>query len=388
MISIPKEISFVLSRLSAHGFEAFVVGGCVRDILLGRMPSDWDICTAATPDKVQEIFQDTPLFLTGLKHGTVTILQNHQPIEVTTYRKDGDYTDHRHPSSVTYTQTLKEDLARRDFTVNAMAYSHRAGLMDFFGGQEDLKKNRLVCVGEPQKRFSEDALRILRGLRFASVYGFTIEEKTASAIHLLKDTLTNISAERIYEELKKTIIAPYFEKTLQKFPDVFATIFPDMTEVFAENNASFSHLPKDVAIRLAFLFLRHPDLTDAEKALHRLKADKKTSRRVLSLLQLALLPAPVSLPEMRRLVRDFGIENVSDFLMLKPEQNSIVFLTEIKEKNLCCSISDLAIDGKNILATGKVTPPKIGEMLNLALDAVMDEKVANEKSALLNFLFS
>ncbi|MBO5364922.1 MAG: CCA tRNA nucleotidyltransferase, partial [Clostridia bacterium] len=207
-MKLPTEVSNLLTRLESKGFEAFVVGGCVRDSLLNKKPADWDICTSAYPEDVQAIFPDHFVLPTGLKHGTVTVVSDGIHVEITTYRKDGIYLDSRHPESVTYTEEIKEDLKRRDFTINAMAYSPKKGLLDYFNGRNHLKKGVLCCVGDPVTRFSEDALRILRGLRFAAGYGLTIEPKTARAIHLCRDGLKSISAERILTELKKLLISP------------------------------------------------------------------------------------------------------------------------------------------------------------------------------------
>ncbi len=391
MIPIPKEISSILSRLNSHGFEAFVVGGCIRDSLLGKTPTDWDICTAATPDKVQEIFADTPVLLTGLKHGTVTVLWNHQPIEITTFRKDGDYTDHRRPDSVTYTDDFKEDLKRRDFTINAMAYSPKTGIIDFFDGQEHLKKNLLCCVGDPKTRLSEDALRILRGLRFAAVYGFTIQEETARAIHLLKNTLTDISAERIYAELQKIIVAPHLGGILSGFSDVFTVIFPGVPEIFADANAlsqKISALPEDFALRIAGIFSHGKDMATCQRSLRRLKADRKTTGQVLSLLGCLACPIPETLPEMRRRIRDYGLETVAGFLLLNPDDKATGYYKEIQEKHLCCTLADLAIDGDDLQETGGIVGAEVGKALNRSLDAVIAGSVPNEKTALLNFLFS
>jgi len=205
-IQLPEKVNTIISTLQAHGYEAYAVGGCVRDSILGRIPDDWDITTSATPLETKSLFKRT--FDTGIEHGTITVLIDKEAFEVTTYRVDGKYEDSRHPSEVTFTRSLKEDLLRRDFTINAMAYNDAEGLVDIFGGMEDLKNNTIRCVGNAKERFGEDALRILRAVRFAAQLGFEIESETQDAIKILAPTLANISAERIQVELIKMLVSP------------------------------------------------------------------------------------------------------------------------------------------------------------------------------------
>ena len=204
-IFIPQFVRTALDRLNECGYEGYIVGGCVRDSLLGKKPHDYDVCTNCTPDKMLEVFANFRTIETGLKHGTLTVLIEGEPVEITCYRSDGEYIGHRKPAKVTFESSLEEDLKRRDFTVNAMAYSPKEGLIDLYGGQGDLEKGIIKCVGEPEKRFDEDALRILRGLRFSSCLGFEIEEKTSKAILEQRELLKSISAERIASELKKLL---------------------------------------------------------------------------------------------------------------------------------------------------------------------------------------
>ena len=205
-IEVPEKTEKIIDALQEHGYDAYVVGGCVRDSLLHRSPADWDITTSATPEEVKKIFRRT--VDTGIQHGTVTVLMDKEGFEVTTYRIDGEYEDRRHPKEVTFTPSLGEDLKRRDFTINAMAYNHRTGLVDIFGGEEDLKNKIVRCVGDPRERFTEDALRILRAVRFSAQLGFDIEEKTQDAARDLGKTLKKISAERIQTELVKLLVSP------------------------------------------------------------------------------------------------------------------------------------------------------------------------------------
>lgn len=205
-IQLPEKVRIIINVLQKHGYEAYAVGGCVRDSILGRVPDDWDITTSATPLETKALFSRT--FDTGIEHGTITVLLDKEAFEVTTYRVDGEYEDSRHPKEVTFTRSLKEDLLRRDFTINAMAYNDTEGLIDIFGGIEDLNNKTIRCVGNAEERFSEDALRILRAVRFAAQLGFEIEEETQEGIRKLAPTLANISAERIQVELIKMLISP------------------------------------------------------------------------------------------------------------------------------------------------------------------------------------
>ena len=206
-INLPEKVKFIIDTITAAGFEAFAVGGCIRDSILGRNPADWDITTSAKPEQVKALFAKT--FDTGIQHGTITVLLDKEGFEVTTYRIDGEYEDSRHPKEVVFTSNLIEDLKRRDFTINAMAYNETVGLVDEFGGLEDIDRGVIRCVGDPGERFSEDALRIMRAIRFSAQLGYEIEENTKQAIVELADTLQNISAERIQVELVKLLCSPH-----------------------------------------------------------------------------------------------------------------------------------------------------------------------------------
>ena len=226
--NIPVQVSEALKILSSNGFEGWIVGGCVRDFLMGREPADFDITTSATPSETIEAFKGYRIIETGLKHGTVTIIVGGMSLEITTFRIDGEYFDGRHPSEVKYTRNLKDDLSRRDFTMNAIAYNEEHGLYDIFGGQKDIENKKIVCVGEAEKRFSEDALRIMRAIRFSSQLGFEIEEKTAEQVHRLKHTLKKISAERIRVELDKLLCGQFPHKVLMEYSDVITEVIPEL----------------------------------------------------------------------------------------------------------------------------------------------------------------
>ena len=227
-IRLPHDAYRLLQTLRAAGHSAYVVGGCVRDSLLGRLPGDWDICTSARPDQLRAIFHDQRLILTGEKHGTVAVVLHGKPYEMTTYRLDGNYHDHRHPDAVQFVDDLPRDLARRDFTINAMAYAPGKGIIDLYGGRDDLAAGMIRCVGDPAQRFAEDALRILRALRFSARLGFALDEATAAAALQARDTLQSVSAERIYTELDKLLAAPAAGKILSRYGSILAGAVPEI----------------------------------------------------------------------------------------------------------------------------------------------------------------
>ena len=228
-IRLPIYVQTALQKLNTAGHKAYIVGGCVRDSLIGRTPNDWDITTDALPEQIIAIFANDRVIPTGIQHGTVTVLLDGQPLEITTYRIDGKYSDNRRPDSVSFTQSLQEDLLRRDFTINAMAYHPKIGIVDCYSGLADLSSQRLVCVGDPEKRFAEDALRILRALRFSAQFGFSIEKMTAKAIHRLAPLLRGISAERIQAELSKMLCGEHVRSVMLNYSDVLSVILPEIT---------------------------------------------------------------------------------------------------------------------------------------------------------------
>ena len=378
-MQLPEHIVTLLHLLESNGFQSFVVGGCVRNVLLGLSPDDWDICTQATPEEMFSVFREFTVIPTGIKHGTVTVLCQDGQAEITTFRTDGAYADSRHPKSVSFVSTIEEDLARRDFTVNAMAYHPKRGLVDPYGGQKDLKSKRLRCVGEPDFRFQEDALRILRALRFASVYSLDIEEATSSAMHKNKEGLQKIARERIYSELTKTLTSKSPGKILSQYPDILSVIF-QTDYSFTDALTALDSLPATVSLRLAALL---QPLDGA--ALNSLKPDNHTKKQVRFLLANTELSLPATLTETRQLIREHGLKQVSLLFAFKGENPR--FIHEILDKNLCCSLKELALSGKDLLAAGVPEGEKIAAYLSQALDAVIQGIVPNEKKALLNYLF-
>lgn len=408
-------IETLLCRLESSGFAAFTVGGCVRDRLLGRTPTDWDICTAAKPQTVMRLFSDYTVVPTGIRHGTVTVIVSDMPVEITTFRSDGAYQDSRHPDGVTFSLDILEDLKRRDFTVNAMAYSKKRGLIDPFDGQTDLKNGILRCVGRAEERFLEDALRILRALRFAAVYGFFIESETAAAIHNCRERLRHVAAERTLSELQKMLCGAYIGNVWLKYPDIFAILFPLMGDpVFAKgcgDRTSVSHmldtLPPDFPLRLAGLFCLHrgsagkDHLTACRKTLSDLKCSNALGRQVLSLLEVREKPLPQGLAAVRATVGQYGFDTTDrlfslqkgiaacsgDAETLAAAADGAALLEKIKREELCCSIRELSINGRDLILAGATPGPSIQRLLSFALSAVIEDRVKNEKKALMDFLF-
>ena len=429
---IPQEVKHVLHTLNGAGYEAFVVGGCVRDILRGVTPHDWDITTSALPEETMALF---PHFAipTGLKHGTVTVLSGAYPCEVTTYRADGEYTDHRRPDGVTFTRSLREDLARRDFTVNAMAMDETGEVVDPFGGQEDLRAHILRCVGEPAKRFAEDALRILRALRFAATLGFTIEEETKEAIFTLKDDLRFIAAERVREEVTKLLLGDEAEEILTAFPTVLGVVIPELLpsvgfdqrnchhclDVWGHTARAVGKAAKDGVIRWVMLlhdlgkpdtftvdeqgvghFYGHADQSEviAHQVVQRLRFDKASAQRIVRLVRYHDRPFSLTEKAMTRALRKLGVEDAFALCAVKRADNlaqhpdyhdrqgvideAESIIRTVLEKDACFSLKHLAVDGNDLLALG-LRGKDIGQMLEELLTAVMDGDLPNEKEALL-----
>ena len=443
-LRLPEAAKNLLSRLSQAGYSAYVVGGCVRDSLLGRKPKDWDICTSALPEQTQAVFSGFRTVETGLKHGTLTVVVDHEPYEITTFRVDGAYTDHRHPDSVSFVGDLTQDLARRDFTVNAMAYSPEGGLQDPFGGQQDLSAKLIRCVGVPEQRFDEDALRVLRALRFASVYDFAIEPATVAALRKKAPDLKLVAGERVREELLKLLCGKAAGRILREYPDVLAVIIPEIRPMIGYDQQNHHHIhelwehtvigvenvPADPVLRLAMLlhdtgkpltrttdekgeghYIGHPAVSEkiAAKTADLLRLDNVFRERLCLLvlnhdthLRTATGEVETSRSFMLRRLNRYGEENLRAlFLIHRADRIATGYTTREREdarlklrtdaldavlaEQACFSLKDLAVNGYDMLALG-LRGPAVGSALQMLLEAVMDGNVENSKSALLEYL--
>lgn len=435
MIRLPSGASLILDTLWRAGHQAYVVGGCVRDSLLGKEPKDWDLCTSATPQQMQQVFAGWHVVETGLQHGTLTVVVDHVPYEVTTFRVDGAYTDHRHPDDVTFVTDVQEDLARRDFTVNAMAYHPSTGVVDAFGGQEDLKRGIIRCVGDAQTRFEEDALRILRALRFSSVYGFDIDDTTARAAHTLKHTLQGVAAERIQVELTKMLCGQGVGMILRQYADVFAQVVPVVLpmigfdqktpwhryDVWEHTVQVVENAPASPALRWAALlhdsgkpscFTVDEDVVGhawghqersaeiAGQVMSAMKMDNATRDRVVLLTANHDLDMATDTRLLRHHLHTFGEEALRQLLQLQRADECSKGTLDLQEVNTrfdaieqaldallatdpCVTLRQLAVNGGDLMALGIPRGKAIGQTLNALLDAVLDERLPNERSALL-----
>ena len=374
-IEIPSYVQKALDELNDRGYEAYVVGGCVRDVLMGKEPHDWDVCTSALPEETKDVFFNQRTIDTGLKHGTVTVLIEDNPIEITTYRIDGDYKDGRHPEQVEFTRSLREDLARRDFTINAMAYHPSKGVIDIYHGREDLQAGRIRCVGDPNKRFSEDALRIMRGLRFASTLYFSIEPATAEAMHKEKERLQAVSRERINVELSKLLLGRRADQILIEYMEILETAAPGIVIPQTDLN----QLPENLAIRLAEVFPK-----DTGRCLRELKYDGNTVRWARVLARIKDKPVLTeSKKEMVRFLQKHG-ETITILHYARAGKTEVTALYELLKEQPCYRTSDLAISGEDLMKAGIQPGPKMGELIKTLLELVIEEQVENEKDALLD----
>lgn len=433
MIIIPQHALTVVERLERYGYEAYVVGGCVRDSLMGRCPKDWDVCTNALPEEVLRVFKRFHVIKTGLQHGTVTVMVDKQPVEVTTFRIDGNYTDNRHPDSVNFVSRVEEDLARRDFTINAMAYNPARGLVDAFGGQEDLQARIIRCVGEPDARFNEDGLRILRALRFAARYDFGIETETAFSMHRNRHLLENVSVERIFTELKGILAGEGVLGMMQAFPDIFSIIIPELApavgfeqhnphhcyDVWTHTAHAVQAAPADEVLRLALLlhdiakpatftmgedgkghFYSHGE-KGAEMArdimLH-LKSDTATLQTVVTLVREHDSMLPTTAPGMRRLIGRMGVETIRQLMEVKqadmaaqstherPQKQATLrearlLLEDVLDEAPAFTVGDLKVNGRDLMELGVKPGPAMGDILKTLLTEVQDELLPHTREA-------
>ncbi len=395
-MALPASVREAMDRLEKAGFAAYAVGGCVRDSLLGLSPHDYDVCTAASPEEMKEVFAGERLIETGIRHGTLTVLLSGEPIEITAFRVDGAYQDGRHPSSVRFTKRVEDDLSRRDFTVNAMAYSPTRGLVDPFGGQADCERGLIRCVGAAKERFEEDALRILRALRFSARLGFPIEESTAAAIHAQKENLRRISRERVAAEMNGLLLGNHAGRLIEEFPDVIAGALACSGLPWPLAAKRVDNCPKDLAVRWAALLLDGGDPRMAESVLTNL-------RQPLALIHAAqALTANLALPgraSIRETMMALGAEETGRLLSLRKADQLARFPRQAEEANraeaqaraemqrlldedACFAIRQLAVNGRDLTALG-LQGKAVGETLEKLLLRVVREEAPNHRETLL-----
>lgn len=387
-INIPEYITDIIVRLQNAGFEAYVVGGCVRDTLLGISANDWDVCTSALPSTVKGVLTGYNVIETGIQHGTVTAVKNSRICEITTFRSDGEYTDHRRPDSVSFTSDIKADLSRRDFTVNSMAYSPTTGLVDLFGGQADLNSKILRCVGDAKKRFDEDALRIIRALRFSACLGFKIEKETKEAILSCCDLTEYVARERIINELKRLICGDFAAEVICEFIAVFEKLFK--LNISEANVKKLKNAPQDVSTRLALL-LCDTDDKDVYFVLKNLKSDNKTIENVCFLLKNKDMALEDDVVSIRKMLSDFGKERallLAEFVFTAKRYTHfrIEKIRNGIKSTPAITLSTLELNGSDIMALGVPPGKEIKELLKSALDAVVCEKCPNEKAQLIKYI--
>lgn len=397
-IDLPENVSFIINEFFKKGYEAYAVGGCVRDSLLGKIPYDWDICTNATPDEVEKIFKNQKIIKTGIKHGTVTLLLENIPYEITTYRTDGIYLDNRRPESIEFVKNLNEDLKRRDFTINAMAYNKFSELVDLFGGSADLQKKIIKCVGEPDKRFFEDALRIMRAIRFSATLSFEIEENTKKSIKKNRHLLKNIAKERVNTEFSKALLSDN-ANFLKDYKDVLEVFLPEAKKFSKSLSQTVQLLKKDIITRLSCIFIcTDTEVSQCIKTLKDLKYDSKTVTGVISVLDNYNTPKSpdiktlchlLSKTDFKTLKRVFEIKVSSakvlnDHKSILEHTNTLLNLSEIEKNKCCIKICDLSIDGNDLIESGIPAGEILGRILDELLYLVIEEKLKNTKDALIN----
>ena len=436
-ITLPRKVLMIINNLQLHGYEAFAVGGCVRDSILARRPEDWDITTSAKPEEIKKLFRRT--VDTGIEHGTVTVLIGKDSFEVTTYRVDGPYEDGRHPKEVRFTSRLEEDLQRRDFTINAMAYNDEVRLVDVFGGMQDLNHHLIRCVGDPRERFSEDALRILRAVRFSAQLNFPIEPETAEAIKELAPTLEKISAERIQAELVKLLVSPHPERIRDAYElGITKVILPEWDamagveqntphhryDVAEHTIRAMKYVKRDKILRLTMLFhdMGKPSTktTDengrdhfkghalvseeiARKVLRRLKFDNETVKKVTRLVCYHDYRMEATPRNVRRAMNRIGVELFPYYLAVRMADakaqspyrrrekiENIVAIRKLYQEALleenCVTLRQLAIGGRDLMDLGMTPGREIGSMLSELLEYVIDDPKRNEKEILRGYV--
>lgn len=398
-MNIPKQVLYIIKTLEKNGFEGFIVGGCVRDYILGFEPKDFDITTDALPQQIKALFDHT--IDTGIEHGTVTVVIDKQNFEITTYRIDGEYKDNRRPETVVFSKKIEEDLSRRDFTINAIAYCPKKGFVDCFGGIEDIKNKVIKGVGDAHTRFNEDALRMMRGVRFSAQLGFDIDKKTFDAIKQNAHLIKNISIERIRDEFLKLIKSDYIEKfDLLKQTNLYKYFIQEIEPIFNEYNKNIlilKKLPKDLRF---YYIISHLNETEAEALLKRLKLDNKTikeaktilkyfnykfvddrakTRKIMSLIEPDVFKKIIEIKFCISLIQN-------DLITCKMYDNIYDEINETIAKNHCFSLKTLAITGQDLKQIGVKDGKQIGQFLQMALNLVIEMPQKNEKSVLLKYI--
>lgn len=392
-IPIPTPVLCALDTLTAAGYEAYIVGGCVRDALMGRTPNDWDITTSALPQQTSDAFHEYHTVETGLKYGTLTVIVDEMPLEITTFRVDGVYTDSRRPNEVQYTPELMEDLRRRDFTVNAIAYHPSMGFIDPFDGQSDIQSHTICCVGDPVQRLTEDSLRIARAVRFASTLGFSIEDETASALHALATTVRLSSVERIAVELKKLLCGKNVRYVFSEFSDVLSAMVPHL-ETSMLNAELLEKVEPTPLLRLSALFTNFAmtPLAAADTAVNTLKQLRLDNETIYGVQQLILFrdyPIDPSERCLLRILNRLGPKLTADLIHIRsalerePDHGSVLSALNRLADSGCYRIQDLKISGNDLLALGFTPGPYLGDTLQRLLEAVMDGLCPNERETLI-----
>lgn len=396
-VNLPEFVLKAVSVLENGGYKANLVGGCVRDWAMGIPPHDYDIATNALPTDIISLFDGFRVIETGVKHGTVTVIIDSEPIEITTYRIDGEYEDNRRPKNVNFTDNLSLDLSRRDFTINAMAYSPADGLTDIFSGEKHLRDKKIVCVGDPYKRFEEDGLRILRALRFASVLSFEIEKNTAAAIFDKMNLLSFISKERIFSEIKKMFCGVGCAKVMKEFSKVIAACAPPVSEESILIAADKINLVQNVPhARLAYLFLigsrnyGEDGANFAREAMKGLKASKAEINKVSNLVSACLSGLPTEIFEVKRFAAKIDESDVPAAISIRTalgEKNAEIFADKYKtviDSRACIRISELDVRGGELVEKFGLAGADVGNMLNRLLELVIEEKIENVREDLIN----
>lgn len=433
-IQLPSEVRLIIERLNKNGFEGYAVGGCIRDLILNKTPYDWDITTSAKPNEILDIFSDFKTADTGIKHGTVTVIMNHKPFEITTYRTEGSYSDNRHPDKVEFSTSIEDDLSRRDFTMNAVAYNEYSGIYDPFGGINDINNKVIKSIGNPDVRFNEDALRILRGLRFSAVLGFGIEENTVKSMLKNKALLNNISKERISSEFNKLITGDNAYNVIKNSRDIIAQFIPEIIpsfefdqhnphhcfDVWEHSLIALKNTENDKNLRLTIFFhdlgkpeclkfdeqgighFKKHNIKSAEitrTVLKRLKYDSKTLKEVTWLVLHHDDKLKCDRQSVKHYIGEYGKEAMIKLMKIqladnlaKAEKNSLRFRTakeilrqiyDITENNECCTVSELKISGDDIISLGVPSGKRVGEILKSLLELVICGECENSKDKLI-----